>query len=334
MSAERDTDVAVSDARRAPGCVAPTSVFPFVVGCGRSGTTLLRSFLDAHPELAVPGESHFLGTIARARGRYERASGFDRDRFCRDVTGHERFARWGIDPTATTDAICAARPPDIAAATEVLYRTYAASEGKSRWADKTPDYVTRMPRILDMIPTGRFIHVIRDGRAVAASLAAQSWGPSTVRSAAHHWATRVARGRRDGQALGAARYQEVRYEALVADPETVLREICAFISLDYDERMLDRGEAAERAMRQVVSTESHGALTAGVAEGGSLQGWDALSDPQQRVVLDTAGHLLDELGYVSGEGTRRARLGARVGAAAGAARVVPARVRIARRLVF
>ena len=45
------------------GCAGPTT-FPFIVGCGRSGSTLLRAMCDAHPALAVPPESHFIVALA------------------------------------------------------------------------------------------------------------------------------------------------------------------------------------------------------------------------------------------------------------------------------
>ena len=51
--------------------LSSNSPFPFVVGSGRSGTTLLRAMLDAHSELAIPGESHFLTEMIENRRRYE-----------------------------------------------------------------------------------------------------------------------------------------------------------------------------------------------------------------------------------------------------------------------
>src|SRR3954454_5856583 len=62
--------------------------FPFVVGCSRSGTTLLRAMLDAHPQLAIPPESHFVVAHDGVPGRR-----------LRRVLAHDPwFALWGIAP--------------------------------------------------------------------------------------------------------------------------------------------------------------------------------------------------------------------------------------------
>ena len=63
----------------------------FVVGCPRSGTTLLRLMLNAHPRLAIPPESHFIPLVARVRRRYERPGGFDAERMATDVMRGLRF---------------------------------------------------------------------------------------------------------------------------------------------------------------------------------------------------------------------------------------------------
>lgn len=52
---------------------APLRIFPYFVGAGRSGTTLLRAMFDSHPEIAIPNESGFIVRLARERHRYESA---------------------------------------------------------------------------------------------------------------------------------------------------------------------------------------------------------------------------------------------------------------------
>src|SRR4051794_41876861 len=71
-------------------------MFPFIVGCQRSGTTLLRAMLDSHSQVAVPGESHFIPAMEARRDRYEQADGFDIARFVADLADHPRFVRWEL----------------------------------------------------------------------------------------------------------------------------------------------------------------------------------------------------------------------------------------------
>ncbi len=74
---------------------APLSVFPFVVGCPRSGTTLLQTMLDCHPDLAVPPESHFIPRLGRrfADGWHGSARV---PRFADALFEGRRFQYWGI----------------------------------------------------------------------------------------------------------------------------------------------------------------------------------------------------------------------------------------------
>src|SRR4051794_25851794 len=75
--------------------------FPIIVGCPRSGTTLVRNFLDTHPDMAVPPESHFLVALAGQRSRWERPDGgtVDVDGLLDWLLAGERFRAWGLDET-------------------------------------------------------------------------------------------------------------------------------------------------------------------------------------------------------------------------------------------
>ena len=106
--------------------------FPFVVARGRSGTTLLRAMLDAHPDMAVPDESHFVVQVARHRDRYELDGRFDLERFTRDLLDHWAFRRWGL-PAEEVLARFDERPPtDVPSAVRATFAAYARHHGKSR----------------------------------------------------------------------------------------------------------------------------------------------------------------------------------------------------------
>ena len=71
--------------------------FPFIVGCGRSGTTLLRALCDGHPHLAIPPESHFVVGLAPRAGQV-----FDPDAFLAGLATSERFQLWELDVSFAT----------------------------------------------------------------------------------------------------------------------------------------------------------------------------------------------------------------------------------------
>jgi len=159
-----------------------------------------------------------------------------------------------------------------------------------RYADKTPHYVSHLSLLAARFPEARFVHVVRDGRDVALSLLEVPWGPDTIKEAALHWRRRVLEGRAAG--LPGNRYREVRYEALVADPERELRALTAWLELDYDASML---AYPDRALT-VPHPEHHRRL--GLAPTPGLRDWrrDIDSDDAARFEA-VAGDALAELGY-------------------------------------
>ena len=272
----------------------------FVVGCSRSGTTLLRLMLDAHPDLSIPPESHFLSRFAHAIDRYRvPGGGVDPDRLTGDILHTETFAAWGVpdgDVLARVRAL--PEPASFADVVDAVYLAYAEPRGAGRWGDKTPRYVLDIPLFDRMFPGSRFVHIVRDGRDVALSLRSVRFGPDDTMSAASFWARRVRAGRRAGGRLGAGRYVEVRYEALIADPERELRAICDVIDLPWDRAMLDYHRGVDGALpadRRSQHRHEGRSPTAG------LRDWRAQMPPAEVAAFEAvAGGLLDELGYERG----------------------------------
>jgi hypothetical protein len=270
----------------------------FVVGCGRSGTTLLRLMLDAHPELAIPGETHFLITLWDQRSRFESNGRLDAEALVRRAMSSHQFRYWETPEDAVLRRV-AALPPDAAFADAIgcMYMAYADEHGKRRWGDKTPQYVRSMPLLSDIFQGSRFVHVIRDGRDVALSYLSLRWGPPNVWRAAQIWRQDVSAGRRAGAALGSGRYHEVRYERLVAEPEATLREVCSFLGLAFDAAMLEYHRAGdERLASRPDRASHHGSSTMPVTQG--LRDWRTqMPAGQVRAFESVAGPLLMELGY-------------------------------------
>ena len=272
----------------------------FVVGCGRSGTTLLRLMLDAHPDLAIPPESHFLSRFGHAIDRYRAAAGgVDPDRLAGDILRTRTFAAWEVPEAEVRTRVAALpRPASFADVVDAVYRAYAEPRDASRWGDKTPRYVLDLPLFDRLFPGSRFVHILRDGRDVATSLRTVRFGPNDPMGAAAFWERRVRAGRRDGARLGSARYTEVRYEELVRDPETQLRAVCAAIDLSWDPAMLEYHRRVDEALpddRRSQHRNEDRPPTPG------LRDWRTeMSDDDVAAFEAVAGDLLDELGYPRG----------------------------------
>lgn len=271
-------------------------VFPMLVGCGRSGTTLIRNVLDAHPELALTHEAHFVGPMGAQRRKYETGEGVDIDAFLDDLYQDSNFVRQGVDREELRDSLVSDRPESYADAVRSVFAHYARNHGKKLYGDKTPGSVTQIKSLAALFPEARFIHIIRDGRAVALSyMERPEWGPSTAAEAAHHWRNRVLRGRHAGSELP-GRYLEVKYEDMVSNPEEKTREMCDFLGIEYDDRMLSFHKQSEGFISSTKNPDAFRNLSQPIQ--GELRDWRAEIKSSDREIFEAiAGELLAELGY-------------------------------------
>jgi hypothetical protein len=287
---------------------AVSAVFPFIVGSPRSGTTLLRAMLDSHSQLAIPPESYFIFSLHRQFSEIHRP--WDRDTFLMVLGRHERFQLWGIPEEKLAEALGRRAPTTYSDAIRGVFQLYAQLRGKSRYGDKTPKYSIHIPLLAQLFPEGRFIHIIRDGRDVALSLMDVRLGLGHAREAALLWRARVRAARRAGALLGPHRYQEVRYEDLIDDPEGVLTSLCSFIDLDFEFgmlRYLERiGDIPDPALGVRYRPGHHSRLGLPLTKG--LRDWRSQMSPDDLAVFEAnAGDLLSELGYERGLGQIPAR---------------------------
>ena len=284
--------------------------FPCIVGAPRSGTTLLRFMLDAHPDLAIPPETGFLPRTAWLVPPL-----FLRSRLFRLITHYPRsrpnWEDFHMQPADLWESWREIRPFSVAEAVRAFYRLYARQHGKSRFGDKTPFYARAMPAIRTLLPEVRFIHIIRDGRDVALSLRKMPFAPSQeIAALACHWKRTVTMARTDGRRSGG--YFELRYEDLISDPEAKLRVICDFLRLDFDACMLDYWKGVPHRLTEFVSRygrdgrilSSHEErlhwhrLTACPPQLSRAGAWrETMADGEAKAFYDVAGSLLAELGY-------------------------------------
>ena len=281
---------------------------PFVVGVGRSGTTLLRLMLDAHPALAIPPETHFVPELIERN-----ASGATGAMLVELIVGSRNWADFGLDSGALRDRVDVLKRADAARVLRAFYGLYAEREGKSRWGDKTPGYVRRMRAIGGTLDEARFVHLIRDGRDVALSRRRRGMGAGKpIADTAELWRRRIEDARHQARRLR-GRYLEVRYEDLVADPEPALRAICGQCALDFDPAMLAHQARAKVRLAELghdldagggriprsgeERVEAH-ALAARAATPERIGAWREEMDPADTAEFErVAGALLAELGY-------------------------------------
>jgi len=286
-----------------------------VVGVGRSGTTLLRLMLDAHPQMTIPPETHFVPAVieaCRAAARPESA--------VEAMTSVRQWGDQGIEAAEMLDRMRGLESFDAAAALRSFYALQAERQGKPRWGDKTPVYVESMDLIGEALPEARFIHLIRDGRDVALSRARRGFGKNAGgRRAGERWRRRILAAREQSKRL--PHYLELRYEDLIEDSEGNLRRVCDFVELEFDPAMLRYHErAAERmaemardlpgrdgeSVRPAEERMAAHAMTRKPPSASRIGVWRTEMSAEDAAEFEqAAGDLLAELGYPVREDSRR-----------------------------
>ena len=284
---------------------------PFVVGMNRSGTTLLRMMLDAHPELTIPPETHFVPALIKACREPEATP---EDALAAMKSARE-WADFGFSDTEMLARLRALPKLRPGAAVRTFYEAYMEQQGKRRWGEKTPTYVQKMKLIQRALPEARFVHVIRDGRDVALSVLDRTVRDLTAADVARRWQKKVGKARDDAPKV--RHYVEIRYEDLILDTEPVLRRVCEFIELDFDPAMLTYHERSpERLQEMARSLPGDGrakelsverrlathAMTTKPPSADRVARWRTQMSAEQRAEFEqVAGDLLRELGYPTGE---------------------------------
>jgi len=244
----------------------------FVVGCARSGTTLLQSLLAAHPAvLSFPETSVFgrllSGGVMRSFRVETPVRGMTAAEVDRSALGsvHRRtqlaYRRTAglLDKLGRRDleGILPIRSKSMAQFADgfigVLDRL-ALDQGKSWWVEKSPENVRFVREILELVPGAKFINIVRDGRQNVTALYDMArkypdrfWVKyRDLDEAIEHWNVCIRHTRR---LLGIAQVLVVRYERLVSETEAVLEEVCGFAGLPFRRDMIDRrAETASRLM--------------------------------------------------------------------------------------
>jgi hypothetical protein len=263
-----------------------------LLGVSRSGTTLLRVILDRSPGIAIPDESFFVPLLARRHGKT-----VDTGRLLDDVARIPAIRHWGLSVASLGPRIRSGMP--IGEAIAAIYEAFADAAGKPRWGDKTPMYMRHLALLDELFPDAQYVHLIRDGRDAALSFLqmpegtfTRTWAhPRTPRQFACLWRKEVADARALGRRVGATRYHEVRYEALVADPEGTVRGICTFAGIPFEPAMLDYAGAVD------VSSKPHQQRLLAPPTTGVRSWRDDMSTADVAGFEAVAGDLLRELEY-------------------------------------
>jgi Sulfotransferase family len=259
----------------------------FIVGCPRSGSTMLGAMLGGHPEAICPPEAQFIIDCMPASN----LSAVDASTVLDHITRHWRFRVWPFRLESRTEMATMSYRSLI----EWVVAQYAIAHGRPApkvWIDQSI-FVRHISKLLQVFPDARFIHLVRDGRAVAASIIPLDWGPMGVLSAAQHWIEHLAHGFAAEATLGADRIIRVHYEGILAEPEATMKRISSFLGIEFCPAMLVPAGLALPA-----HTRRQHTLIGAPLDPKRVDAWrHSLTKREIEIYEAVAGDLLPLLGY-------------------------------------
>lgn len=238
----------------------------FIVGANRSGTTLLRLILNAHPNIGIPEEIIYFGSfMAGVPIEKWRDPGLSEEEYKGFVT---RFVedKCGvldhIDHQAIINEILSSEKRDFCHPYKTVLEAWAGAHKKQRWGEKTPGNLFYADILLQMFPDAKFIHLIRDPRAGVSSMMKTTFFPKDIAFNAMSRRKFMRKGRAIlEKSVPASQRLLLRYEDIVTEPEVTIRAICNFVGEDFEPGMLSFYKDSSRYMKEEASSSFNKAAT-------------------------------------------------------------------------
>ena len=268
----------------------------FVVSAPRSGSTLLRLIIDAHPKLAVPPPCWLFDLVFPYLFSYGDLS--DQGNFralVEDVLETPTIKNWPID--FEVDELVQSIPEHtFGALFDLLHRRYAEGQGKVRWGEKSPRDCFWIDEIHETYPDAQFIHIVRDGRDQAIDIAeTPHLMPFNIYAGAHMWKLFVSAVLDSATRLDKESYYEIQYEKMCAEPEQEIRRLCGFLKEDFDDCMLRHHEtkSASRWGERLGHEKTSRPITTEYCEMHKKR----LGDSDRHILDTIIGDFLEKFGY-------------------------------------
>ena len=207
----------------------------FIAGAQRSGTTLLSVMLSKHKAVHIDLDT-VVYRIITCFGLFKEALPYNLEH------SNEQLLSWLVKNDYKGRLAELISQENLNTSSSVKTSVHKAIKGrltqnsKTVFGDKAPEIENFVPEVLMLIPEAKFIHIVRDGRAVTASKYKRA--NTNLSLGAQQWLESNILGLSNQALLGEENYKIVKYEDLLSHPERELKEICAFLELDYDPSML------------------------------------------------------------------------------------------------
>lgn len=226
--------------------------FVFIIGRPRSGTTMLRSMLDAHPNVRIPLESAFIKNLFPKYGKLKKWSKPLILKFFSELINQPQFNLWTIDNDFLKQQLLG-MPEDstFQDVCKIIYSnavSFFKKEELKILADKNPPYTLSIPLLLKIFPEARFIYIVRDYRDNILSMKNVDFEKPWTSSLAFRWKYYNKKFLK-AYNKNNSRFHIIKYEDLVSEPRNYLTGLCTFLGIEYTEEMIHYNHIKDQALK-------------------------------------------------------------------------------------
>jgi len=265
----------------------------FILGVQRSGTTLLRLILNSHSHIAIPEEAEFLRPIIKKKYLYNEISKKDLKKIYNYLKNSPYYALWNYDSSKFLNWLEKQSSIPLREFIHNLFMSYAESESKIRWGDKTPSLFRKLRLLYKLFPSAKFIHIVRDGRDVFDSWRKLDPSKNNVVVVSLEWQYKLYKIENFLKILPENSKYTIRYEDLLIEPEETVMKICNFIEMEFESRMLNFYMQSKYYIGN-----HHSSLIFQPINPGNLFKWKKnLTETELKVFNYLAGNYLRKYGY-------------------------------------
>jgi hypothetical protein len=280
--------------------------FFFILSRPRSGTTLLRTLLDAHPNISIPPEHvnliHLYFKYRFKKGRWNKDQV---DSLYSDFSSHPGVKTfWKYDETFLREQLyqCASDNGSFADLIKIIYASYQSFNSKkdiSILGDKSPVNSLYSPILSRIFPDARFIHLVRDYRGNLASMIKYETMSPGITTIVMHWRNSVDQIEKMAKA-NPSRFLTLKYEDMVTYPEKFMPVICDFLNVPYVEQILDfdsRREVVKKAYDKEFILNIHPNLNKQISTDSITKWREKLNNSEIKSADYLAGRTGDKFDY-------------------------------------
>ncbi len=285
----------------------------FVLGNPRSGTSLFRLMLTSHPAICVPPECGYIQwwfTTYKDWSEDDSVSLSKVRDYVKDVSISKKIETWNLDYHGLTELILKLKPKSYAELSLCAIIQYAKQTGKAPvyLGDKNNYYINHLDLLATVFPKAKYLIITRDGRDVACSYQAlatiKSDSPykpklsTDINIIANEWASSNENLFLFRKKVGDQGAMMVRFEDLVLKAEFVLRQVCAFLDISYNDSMMHYHTQNKQFELEPAQLIEWKAKTLEVPDKSNIYKYKNLLSAADTAVFNAvAGSTLSKLGY-------------------------------------